>query len=366
MRKPWRDFALRINIVLFLAYISIFGISRIYIHNAIVSEVLYIILFLVGILVAPIVSEILGMRYILTRLFISSVLLIIMHTSASIWDPAFSWYNPLGNYLGAFETKHIAGATFLSLIPFLVLYYLHNKKIFSLTILSAHIFFLLITFQRTSILSLGVFLTFVFFLTRKFRLIFIVICITGIMLFVLPQENIQNFIGRKLIEEYEAFRSGNLEAIGAGRLGIIILALDWFWTHFTWYQQLIGLGTAHSYKLHSLVLGYVSYAHVQFVQLLIDYGVIGVILIAIIFSRVYYFRSALVKQEKTWFNIIAMAALVMIISQLFYGMPLQLGGTSALFAFWFLSSDRSKVYTSLLGKTPARQYAQQPFGTNAG
>jgi hypothetical protein len=339
-RKPSLDSHITICTASFLLYIALIGIPRTYINSAIIKDFLFLAQFMIAMLVSPKIISDLSTDYILNRLYIGGVVLISMHLTAPVWASSFTMEPEFGNFIGAFDSKHMAAPTFLAVLPFVLLYHMRKRDTLSLIVLSAIVAALAFSFQRTSLLSLLIMTTVLLFLSRNLRLILPILGGAAIFSMFGPGESLNKFLEIKFIAEYDAYKIGSIDAVGAGRLGIFLLGLQWFVNSFDIIQQAFGLGMAHSYKLHSIVGGSISYAHIQIIQVLIDYGFFGLLGLLWIFCSVFVKRKNQLALQRDWFNIVAMSVVLGIFCEMFYAMPLMHGGTATLFAFWFLSTEK--------------------------
>jgi hypothetical protein len=173
-----------------------------------------------------------------------------------------------------------------------------------------------------------------FVYTKKYRYILVALVLFAVLIAVLPQDRIDTFLESKVTGELQAAEQGDIGAIGAGRMAIVLLAAEWLLDKMSIFQILFGLGTAQSNMLHILAIGYYAYAHVQLVALVIDYGLIGTLLFITVFQRIFVQKSRQLAEDPSVTNIISISVLVMVLSKFFYAMPLQDGATSALVVFW--------------------------------
>jgi hypothetical protein len=246
-----------------------------------------------------------------------------------------------GGYLGLFETKHLAAMTFFSLVPYAFLYYRGNRSKLSLAVLCFLITSLILSFQRTALLSLSVMIFVVLYFSRSLRIALPIFAAMLLATQLLPSEHFLKFFDEKLMSEYDAYLKGHSDVIGGGRLGVFFFATNWYLSQFSLVEQLIGLGTAQSYRLYLNLWGHFTYAHIQMLQLFIDYGFIGFVMVCAILFYVFQYRRSQLRLNHSWANMVAMSVFLAIAVELLYGMPLTSGGTSSLNAFWFLMRDRS-------------------------
>jgi hypothetical protein len=331
--------SVRRPIYAFLAVVVIFGVPRIYMREAVIYDVLTFVQFFLMMLTARGVIDDVGIDYVLRRVSLGAALLIAMHATAALWLPDHDLSSPdvAGNYIGAFESKHVAGATFFCLLPFLLCAALRDRRSLGAYLIVPTALFLVLALQRVSILS-GVILGAALVVFGRRIRVLVPLAIVGVLVVtVIPSERFQSFIESKIEEDVESYRSGDLEDVGAGRMGIIFLAETWFVDDSDLFEQSFGRGTAQAYQLHLLVVGHVAYAHIELVELIIDYGVIGTACVFVLFFVVGREKLAEYKKKRLAENLVGLGMLVVLFAQLFYAMPLQDGGTVTLMSFWLFT-----------------------------
>lgn len=323
----------------FLAIVIVFGVPRIYMREALIYDVLTFVQFFLTMLIARGVIDDVGIEYVLRRVSIGAAVLIAMHATAALWSPGSELTSPdvAGNYIGAFESKHIAGRTFFSLLPFLLCAALRDRRSLGMYLIPPTALFLVLALQRVSILSAVILGVTIVVLGRRIRVLVPLVIVGVLVIAVIPSERFQNFIESKVEEDVESYRSGDLEDVGAGRMGIVFLAETWFVDDSDLFEQALGRGTAQAYQLHLLVVGHVAYAHIEMVELIIDYGIIGTGCVLLLFFVVGREKLAEYKKTRLPEHLIGLGMLAAVVGELFYSMPLQDGGTVTLLAFWLFT-----------------------------
>lgn len=335
---------IRRTIATFLLFVIVFGVPRMLVPEAFVTDVLEYAEFFIAALVARGVIEDVGIDYIIRSISWATLLLLVMHVSAPFWvdrSERTEFHQQsleLGSYLGAFESKHIAGVTFFAVTPFLMCGALRKRKSLATALLPFAILFLILALQRVSIVSLVLFMLGYIVFSRRFRLLLPIIMLGVALVAVVPQDRIQGFIDQKVEEDVDALHSGNLDDVGAGRASIIMLAETWFFDQSDPFDQFFGRGTAQAQMLHFIVVGNLAYAHLQFVELIIDYGIIGTGLVLLIFGLIARSKLRSHRQTSSTEELVGLSMFVAVAGMLVYAMPLQDGGTNAMFAFWMFPS----------------------------
>jgi len=337
--------SVRRPIYAFLAVVVLFGVPRIYMREAVIYDVLTFVQFFLTMLIARGVIEDVGIDYVVRRVSIGAAVLLVMHATVPLWLPNHDYTSPdvAGNYIGAFESKHVAGATFLCLLPFLICSALRDRRSLGAYLILPTTLFLVLALQRVAILSAFILGAAIVVFGRRIRVL-VPLAIVGLLVVaVIPSERFQNFVESKIEEDVDAYRSGDLEDVGAGRMGIIFLAETWFVDDSDVFEQAFGRGTAQAYQLHLLVVGHVAYAHLEVVELIIDYGVVGTGLVFLLFFVVGREKLAEYKRERRPEYLVGLGMLVVVFAELFYSMPLQDGGTVTLLAFWLFTPREPDV-----------------------
>lgn len=337
LQPPRTDTIAFVLVGALLLHVAIFGLTRIFTPAAVVTDFLYLLQFFVAVLVAPQVVDDVEFGRLLRLLFFSSIALILIHISAPFWAHKPVFDSQTGGYIGLFETKHLEAMTFFSLIPYVFLYYLRYRGKLSLAVLLLLVAFLFLSFQRTSLLTFFFMILSILYFSRSLRVAVPALAALLLALILLPWEHYLKFMNEKMVFEYQAYLSGQTEVVGAGRLGVVFFAADWYLNKFSLLQQLVGIGTAQSYRLYLTLWGYFTYAHIQLVHIFVDYGFVGFLFLFLIFFHIYRYRMAQLRQKSNWMNIVAMSVFLSLVVEMFYGMPLTSGGTATLNAFWFLT-----------------------------
>ncbi len=95
-------------------------------------------------------------------------------------------------------------------------------------------------------------------------------------------------------------------------------------------EALFGKGMGFSYLIHAEVVGYISYAHVQFIMLLADTGLTGFLLTSLLLFFLLKEKIYLMKEEKNFRNYLAFSLLVVFLFSFMYSMPMLKGGVNYL------------------------------------
>lgn len=240
--------------------------------------------------------------------------------------------NLLSQYFGIFETRQISAKYFLVFTP-IILYSSfrktgkHNWFFVFILIIS-----IVLTEYRTVFLTLAVILFYILFkLYGKNIIVF-----AGLILIVLV---FNSHIFEKTLNELSWLIKGEYSALGSGRIGIIMLGLKLFINEFNWIQKLIGNGVGYSYYIHEAIVGYKSYAHSQFIQILIDQGILRLLLIMLFFVNLISKSWGLFNKYSLNFDILFLYALIFII-EFIYSMPLDIGGLNLFSALTFVLLDQ--------------------------
>lgn len=331
--------SVRRPIYAFLAIVLLFGVPRIYMREALIYDVLTFVQFFVTMLIARGVIEDVGIDHVLRRMSVGALVLVVMHATAALWLPGHDLTSPdvAGNYIGAFESKHVAGASFLCVLPFLLCAAMRDRRSLGAYLIVPTLLFLVLALQRVAILSAVVLGVAIVVFGRRVRVLAPLVLVGVLVVAVIPSERFQSFVESKIEEDVDSYRSGDLEDVGAGRMGIIFLAETWFVDDSDLFEQAFGRGTAQAYQLHLLVVGHVAYAHIEVVELIIDYGVVGTGLILLLFFVVGREKLAEYKRNRSPELLVGLGMLVVVFGELFYSMPLQDGGTVTLLAFWLFT-----------------------------
>jgi hypothetical protein len=335
---------IRRAILAFLGIVLVFGVPRMFLREALITDVLAYFQFFLAALTARGVIDDLGIDFVIRRMALGAIALLAMHLTAPVWMPDRSdiLQDIEGTYLGGFEDKHIAARTFFALVPYLACGALRDRKGLSTLLLIPVTLFMVLALQRVSMLSSAIFALALLVMARRIRVMVPMLVVAVSIIAFVPSERFESFVESKVQQEIDAYKSGDLESSGAGRMAIVFLAQDWYLNQSTVEEQLIGRGTAQAYQLHYLAVGHMAYAHIEVVELLIDYGLIGTVLAFVILIRIGREKLAALRRHRAPEELVGMAMTVVIIAEMFYAMPLQDGGTITLFAFWLfapLSTD---------------------------
>ncbi|GJQ22196.1 MAG: hypothetical protein HBSIN02_25510 [Bacteroidia bacterium] len=331
---PKVNAVLRRTVVLILLFVVIFGITRIFAPTEIITSFLYMVLFFLALLVAGKLFHDLPIEKLIKPILFFGGVLLTMHATAPLWGSLGQVEESLGGYIGAFPSKQMAGATFSALFPFVFFRYAERRNLQSFFFLVAVSVFLFLTFQRTAIVGTGIFLTAFLYYTKRLPYVLPAVVIFVAIICYLPEEELSRFVQTKIVKEVEAAEGGEIGALGAGRVRVAILAVEWLSSQMNLMEILFGLGTAQSNMLHFLAVGHYAYAHVQAVAVLIDYGIIGGSLIIVLLVQLFKIKRRQLREHNRLADVIGMAVLVVLIAQMFYAMPLQDGATGVLLVFW--------------------------------
>jgi hypothetical protein len=347
--------SVRRTIYAFLGVVVIFGVPRIYMREALIYDVLTFVQFFLMALTARGVIDDVGIDYVLRRVSLGAALLVAMHATAALWLPNHDLTSAdvAGNYIGAFESKHVAGATFFCVLPYLICAALRDRRSLGAYLIVPTALFLVLALQRVSILSAILLGAAIVVLGRRIKVL-VPLAIVGVLVVaVIPSDRFQNFVDSKIEEDVESYRSGDLEEVGAGRMGIIFLAETWFLDDSDFFEQSFGRGTAQAYQLHLIVVGHVAYAHLEFVELIIDYGIVGTGLVFLVFFLIGRAKLSEYRENRLPEHLVGLGMCVVVFAQLFFAMPLQDGGTVTLLAFW-LFTPRERELARPDGDVPAQ------------
>jgi len=325
----------------FLFVVFAFGVPRILFPETLFSHVLLYCQFFIAALTARAVMEDVGMDYIVNRVASATLVLLAMHVTASLWAPTREAASDsaeralsISGYLGAFESKHAAGETFLAVTPFLVCGAMRNRKTLAAALIAPVLIFLVLAGQRVSMVAVTILVLSMLVLSRRLRLLVPIVAIGTVVAISIPTGRLQTFVEEKIEAEIEAYRSGDIEEVGAGRIGIVLLAESWYVDEFSPFEQLFGRGTSQAYEIHYIVGGVYSYAHLEVIELMIDYGLIGTGLAFLALILISRAKVRALRTDRSPTQLVGAAMSVVAISMMFFAMPLESGGTAALIAFW--------------------------------
>lgn len=349
---------IRQPIIGFMFVVLFFGVPRMYIREALILDVVAYCQFFLAALTARGIIDDLGIDYVIKRMVAGAIVLLGMHMTAAIWlgERDVVLNDIEGNYLGGFEDKHIAARSFFALIPYLVCAALQDRRSLGAKLVIPCSLFMVLALQRVSMLSAFVLIVTMVVVSKRIRVLVPMIAVAACLVLVVPSARFESFVEAKVQQEIEAYASGDLEAAGAGRMGIIFLAQDWY-RNSGIADQLIGRGTAQAYQLHTIVIGHIAYAHMQIVEFMIDYGLTGTVLAFMALIRIARAKLAAFRIEKRPEELVGIAMAVVLICEMFYAMPLQDGGTITLFAFWLFYPAQRRPSCDLrdnVGITPSK------------
>lgn len=316
-----------------LFYLSTVGLLQLSIYGDFAQDYLYFVLIVLALMNGHKVFFDLGMEKIVATFSWSAVILIFMHATASIWAGEFYYgVSTLGNYLGAFETKHIAAYSFLVLAPYVYLKYQQSNSNFWMMVLIMDIACQLMTLQRTTIVSLliGV-LTIIVGIGKK-RYLLYGMAIIVVVISLIPGEYTQTFYKDKIAAEIEDYHEGDITDMGAGRGGLISEAADIYLNKMNVFEKLVGKGLGFSNSIHMDVVGVKAYVHLQVLQMFVDLGLIGTILVCLFIYQIVNAKIKIYRSDPSMLNLVAKAYVFVFVSEILYTMPFQNGGTMTLLA----------------------------------
>jgi O-antigen ligase len=255
---------------------------------------------------------------------------IMLHSTAWIWYSGPTSTAGLLNYSGVFDSKHIAAATIYSSLPAAAYLFLVRKSKYGLFILTALVICILLVFQRNTMLSLLVLVFFFSFHRKSSKPLLAIIMIACLLVMIVPRSAIQHNIALKGTEIQKA-EKGNIYALGAGRMGAIITGVR------TWYNMgavrlVFGLGAGGGNRITAW-RGKSVHTHNQWIQTLLDYGLLGVILLIIVLSSLFKDAKRAAFLDKEGMSPIAFAFLCAMIVRTFTSNYFQVGGSELFIAF---------------------------------
>ncbi|NOG99096.1 MAG: hypothetical protein HND52_14145 [Ignavibacteriae bacterium] len=283
MFPPRHKFFSNRLIIAFIFIMIFFGLPRIYSTSAVVTEILYSLIFLLGILVSYKLFSDYSIYYLSNVIFYFSIILIILHASAWIWYP-YS-YGDLSNYIGSFPDKFLSSTTFLAIIPFLYIRLIKKRSFPSLIVLLMSVLFMFWTFRRTVLVAFLFGLLFFLFYRKRIRLLMGSALFILISFIIIPKEYYYEAFQRKIIIEYEDYLHGNVENVGSGRIAVYLLGWNKY-KNANLKEQLIGFGAAQSHELAYIIWQKDTYAHGQIIATLYDYGIIGLLFLILFFYSI--------------------------------------------------------------------------------
>lgn len=308
------------------------------------SNYLKIIMLLFAILAIYKITSDTNIENFLTLSQISTTILIIAHFSA-LYFLKDSNFGHLGNYIGYLPSKHATAAVFWSAFPFVFYYFQKKKSMFNLILLFLVIFFLFFSYQRTAILSLILLLSFYVILRKKLSSILTVGILSMISVFILYFISLSQYWNIWIQPEISAMNNGDIYALGKGRIGFYIEGLKMFFYDFDFIQKIFGIGFGKNYLVHLIVTGFKSHAHIQFIAILIDNGIIGVILLMMFYLSLISNINIKDIRKKKDETILGFVILLISGISIFYSMSLVFGSLTLCFLLWigyFLNISATK------------------------
>jgi len=324
----------------FIIWILIVGAPRYYFPEALIVDIGYALIVLLSIEVSAKIFADFSVDQISRKITYGALLLILVHSTAKFWyhgptsyaEAAGAGRPALHNYIGAFGSKQLASISFFVLLPFLLISCLRKGGKISFVLFVSSVFFLIWTLYRTYIFCFLLGTTAFLMSTRKFFYALLTVVIIGMSFVILPKESLETFFVQKIQSEYESFLSGDISALGAGRVGIYLYGLNFFARQMNPIQKLFGLGSGHNFSFHETVIGGRAFAHGQWIALMVDYGIIG-LLIFILFLWALYSDIQKAPYPEAYMRAVMFGLFIAIIGLCSVGHFLQKGGTGALLAF---------------------------------
>lgn len=326
---PYYSTALKNVTIAFIVLIVLFGATRVYYNTALIIEVGYTIIFLLGIIVSPKILSDFSIYYIARIIFKFSILLIIIHSAFLFINPN-AHFGLIYNYLGLFKSPGLASSTFLviSCYCWILIMNKNSRKMLHYIVLILALFYLIWTFRRVEILALGAGITAYLILNRKMRHVAF-ISILVMLLYLTLSSYFESFYIVKLSKEIEAYKAGDYLSLGSGRIENYIRGIEYF-RDFSLKNKIVGKGSAWSHKLAEDTWGTRMYAHGQFVATLVDYGIIGLSLLIIMFIIFIYYSFRLSLYYPEGIGGISLAVSVACITISMVGILLASGSTMVL------------------------------------
>ena len=179
-----------------------------------------------------------------------------------------------------------------TLLPFCFLY---KNKIIKYLLLILIIVSIILSFKRSAliyaVMALAVALYFDFIKQNKISLLLRFILPTFIALvFYFIYTSIEEFTGGHLTERIEAMQSDG----GSGRLTIYDRMINCYEDELTFVEQLIGIGFDNAKTMYMRYHNELLSAHNDLLEMLIDFGLIGLIIYLVIIFKIY----KIVRQSK--------------------------------------------------------------------
>ena len=313
----------------FIVLIVLFGATRVYYNTALIIEVGYSIIFLMGIIVSPKILSDFSIHYIAKKIFKFALLLILIHSALLFINPG-AHFGLINNYLGLFNSKGLAASTFLVISFYCIVLIMEEKKwrVLHYTVLILALFYLIWTFRRVEILAIVTGGVAYLIVNRKIRHV-IFISILSMLLYLTLPSYLDYFFIIKISEEIEAYNAGDYESLGSKRIENYVTGLEYF-NDFSLNDKLIGKGSAWSHRVSEFTWGTRMYAHGQFIATLVDYGIIGISLLIIIFLTFIYYSFRLSLYYPEGIGGISLAVSVTCVTISFVGVLLAYGSTMVL------------------------------------
>ncbi len=334
---------LKIIVIIYVYYISTFGLLHLSQYGNIFKNYLYQILVIFTILNSYKIISDFNLLKISKYIYYSSIVLIILHSTSYFWSPWYKGFNEIGSYLGAFRSKHLTAISFLVLIPYNIYYIIYKKelnrsRVVNYIVLLLNLFYLMYSFQRVSIITLFFSILLYLLFRKKYSYIFYYVIIMVLLLYIIPSENVNKFIKAKIISEYSEYEEGDFYKLGAGRFALMATGIYIYENKMDFTEKIFGLGLGYSNVLHYLVSGRFAYAHIQLLQLLIDEGIFGVLIILLLAIVIIKNKYKLLINNYNQFNLLSLIITLVYFLQFFYAMPLMDGGTYTLWALWLFTA----------------------------
>ena len=312
-----------------------------------VVDILFGYTVLFTILVAPKIASDLGIRYCERTIYYGCAFAMLIHLIPMASGDGFVGFR----YFGFFESKHQVAQTMVVTFPWIFIYYYKNKDLKSLTILILNIVFAVLAFQRSFLFCY--ILVFIYFIFKKNDLKTIIINLSlGFILFYLFQSQINNFIEQKFLSEYIRYtETGDLSSIGAGRGGILAISIYEYMNNFSLIDMIFGKGSTFSWTIHYEVVGHFAYSHIQFVNILLDMGLLGVITFyGLILKGYKYLKTSKVYFTDSFEFEFRYIMYIVFIIYSFAVILLQNGAGMSLFTFFMIYCINLKNQTDVVEK----------------
>ncbi|WP_457618706.1 hypothetical protein [Lutibacter sp.] len=325
---------LKIEILALFIVIYFLFVGATRIQNGFFNGFLYIYQFFMVFIISSILYKKIVVNKIFNLFNLFLILLLITHYSKLLIDIAGgAGFEPLK---GFFASKHTAAISLFLLLPFPLYRYFQSKERRYLIVTALTAIAIFLTFQRKSVLEM--FIVFLYFMYATKRLSYVVglSIIFVIFLYVFPVEDVIQAYSLKNQTEIELAKSGDIGALGAGRVGIVLYGLNMYWNDYNFFEKLVGRGLGAGHFAHFYVMGGVmAYSHVQWLQILLDVGIVGVLLFIAFFLKLYRYIKRAIEIDTTVMSRIVFAFFIAFQVGMVTGMQLQGGGASVIDAFLF-------------------------------